>query len=150
MGSRTRGSLAFVAFLAVYREAFETVLFSQALWLQLAPGAAPAFLGGAACAALCLVALGWLIVRGSLRLPIGPFFSATAALLALLAVVLAGQGIAALQEAGLLDVHPIAGPRIPMLGIYPDLLGTTLQAMVALVVIAGVLQRRRPLRLPGS
>ncbi len=148
MGARTRRSLAFVAFLAVYREAFETVLFYQALWLQLARGAAHAFLGGAAAAALCLVAVGWLIVRGGLRLPIGPFFRATAALLALLAVVLVGQGIAALQEAGLLDVHPIDGPRIPMLGVYPDLFGTTLQAMVALVVVAGAVRRSRSARPP--
>jgi high-affinity iron transporter len=148
MGARTRGSLALVAFLAVYREAFETVLFYQALWVQLARGAVDAFLGGAAAAAVCLVALGWLIIRGSLRLPIGPFFNATAALLALLAVVLAGQGIAALQEAGLLDVHPIAGPRLPMLGVYPDLVGTTLQVLVLLLVVAGALRRSRSARRP--
>ena len=143
MGPRTRRGLAFVAFLAVYREAFETVLFYQALWLQLARGAVHAFVGGAAIAAVCLVGLAWLIVSGGARLPIGPFFTATAALLALLAVVLAGQGIAALQEAGVLDVHPIGGPRIPVLGVYPDLFGTTLQVMVALLVVAIVAQRRR-------
>jgi high-affinity iron transporter len=146
LGARTRGSLALVAFLAVYREAFETVLFYQALWLQLAHDAGHAFVGGAAAAAVSLVVLGWLIVRGSVRLPVRPFFRAMAALLALLAVVLAGQGIAALQEAGLLDVHPIAGPRIPMLGLYPDLFGATLQALVLLLVVAGGLRRSRSAR----
>ena len=146
LGPRTRWSLALVAFLAVYREAFETVLFYQALWLQLQAGAMHAFLGGVAAAVVGLVILGWVMVRGGLRLPIGPFFGTTAALLVLLAIVLAGQGVAALQEAGLLDPHPIGGPRIPMLGVYPDLLGLALQAMVVLIVVAGVAQRRRTFR----
>ena len=38
----------------------------------------------------------------------------------MLAVVLAGKGVAALQEAGMLGVHPLAGfPRSPLLGVYP-------------------------------
>ena len=148
MGARTRRSLAFVAFLAVYREAFETVLFYEALWLQLARGAAHAFLGGVAAATVCLVAVAWLIVRGGVRLPIGPFFTGTAALLAILAVVLAGQGVAALQEAGVLDVRPIVGPRIPMLGVYPDLFATMLQLIVALLIVTFVVQRRRQ-RVPS-
>ena len=57
----------------VYREAFETVLFYQALWIQAAPAYA---LCSVACvaAAVALTGLGWLILRGTVHLPLGPFW----------------------------------------------------------------------------
>jgi high-affinity iron transporter len=39
---------------------------------------------------------------------------------AILAFVLVGKGITALQEAGVINVTPIAMPRIDLLGIYPS------------------------------
>jgi high-affinity iron transporter len=129
LSARTMWALALVSFLAVYREAFETVLFYQALWVQAAPDYAPV-LGGLAGAAVALAILGWLIFRGSIRLPFGLFFGATSLLLALLAVVFVGKGIAALQEAGTLPVNPVNIPSIPALGLYPNLQGLMLQMLV--------------------
>jgi high-affinity iron transporter len=94
-------------------------------------------LGGLVSAAVALAILGWLIFRGSLRLPLGLFFGATSLLLALLAVVFVGKGIAALQEAGTLPVDPVNMPSIPALGLYPNLQGLVLQ-MLVVVVIASV------------
>jgi len=136
LSARTMWALALVSFLAVYREAFETVLFYQALWMQAAPAYVP-ILGGLLAAAITLVGLTWLLLRGSIHLPLGLFFGATSALLVLLAVIFAGKGIAALQEAGTLPVEPVNFPGIPALGVYPDLLGLLLQA-VLILIIAGV------------
>lgn len=133
LSARTMWALALVSFLAVYREAFEIVLFYQALWVQVAPDYTPV-LGGLISAAVALALLGWLIFRGSLRLPLGLFFGATSLLLALLAVVFVGQGIAALQEAGKLPVNPINLPSIPALGLYPNLQGLVLQILVVVVI----------------
>jgi len=136
LSTRTMWTLAFVSFLAVYREAFETVLFYQALWIQAAP-AYVSVLGGLLAAVVALVVLSWLILRGSVRLPIGLFFGATSLLLALLAVIFVGKGVAALQEAGTLPIDPINVPAVPALGLYPNLLGVALQ--VALILfIAGL------------
>jgi high-affinity iron transporter len=133
LSARTMWALALVSFLAVYREAFETVLFYQALWMQVAPAYAPV-LGGLISAAVALGILGWLIFRGGIRLPLGLFFGATSLLLALLAVVFVGKGIAALQEAGTLPVNPVNIPSLPALGLYPSLQGLVLQALVVLVI----------------
>jgi FTR1 family protein len=76
LSSRTMWALALVSFLAVYREAFETMLFYQALWVQVASHHLPV-LGGFVCVATTLAILGWLIFRGSVRLPPGLFFGAT-------------------------------------------------------------------------
>ena len=136
LSARTMWALALVSFLAVYREAFETVLFYQALWTQAAPAYAPV-LGGLLAPAVALILLGWLILRGSVRLPLGLFFGATSVLLVLLAVIFVGKGIAALQEAGTLPVDPVNFPSIPALGLYPNLLGLVLQTILILI-IAGV------------
>jgi high-affinity iron transporter len=133
LSARTMWALALVSFLAVYREAFETVLFYQALWIQAAPAYVPV-LGGLLTAAVALIVLGWLILRGSIRLPLGLFFGATSVLLALLAVIFVGKGVAALQEAGSLPVDPVNVPAIPALGLYPNLQGLALQALLILLI----------------
>jgi high-affinity iron transporter len=133
LSARTTWALALVSFLAVYREAFETVLFYQALWIQAAPAYVPV-LGGLLAAAVALVVLGWLILRGSIRLPLGLFFGATSMLLALLAVIFVGKGVAALQEARTLPIDPVNVPAIPALGLYPNLQGLALQVLLILLI----------------
>jgi high-affinity iron transporter len=134
LGKGTLGSIAVLSFIAVYREIFEVVLFYQALWVQAAPEGAGAVIGGAVAALAALAALGFAIFRYSVRLPIGPFFAVMSVLMALLAVVFAGNGIAALQEAGLLDVTRVGFASIPLLGVHPTL--ETLAAQAAALAIA--------------
>lgn len=93
--------------------------------------------------ALLLALLGWLILKYSVRLPIGPFFSATSGLLALLAVVFAGNGVAALQEAGVIDSSLVRFVSLPLLGVHPTAQGLSLQLAVLALVVAGVLVSRR-------
>jgi high-affinity iron transporter len=137
LAGRTLWALAFVSFLAVYREAFETVLFYEALAVQAGPGGGVPLLAGLAAAAGALLVLGWLIVRGSVRLPFSVFFGASAALLALLSVILAGKGVAALQAAGWIAVHEVHFPSLPLLGLYPNLQSLLLQAALVVVIAGG-------------
>ena len=137
LSARTTIALAAVSFLAVYREVFETVLFYQALAAQSAPGATVPLLGGLAVAACTLLVVGWVIVRGSLRMPLGLFFGVSSVLIGLLAVVFAGKGIAALQEAGLLPIHTVPFPAVPLIGLYPNIEGLVVQAALLLIVAIG-------------
>ena len=125
--------LALVAFLAVYREVFETVLFYQALWIQ-APGQAMPILAGLATALVALAATSAAMLRYSVRMPIGLFFGAGGILLAVLAVVMAGNGIAALQEAGWLPVTPVAFVTVGWLGIHPNAQAIGTQVVLAALV----------------
>lgn len=100
LGKRTLWAMAGISFLAVYRELFEVILFYQALWAQAGPGRRGAVLAGMGVAALVLTLLAWGILKYSVRLPLGPFFKAASALLVVMAIVFAGHGVAALQEAG--------------------------------------------------
>ncbi len=136
LASRTLWALAGVSFLAVYREMFETVLFYQALWIQAGESGRGAFVGGAAAGAAALAAIGWGLFRYSLRLPLGPFFNTMSALMCVLAVVLAGKGVAALQEAGLVGASSVSVPSVPLLGIFPTVQTLAAQAAVIASIAA--------------
>ena len=124
-----------LSFVAVYREVFETIIFYAALGAQ---GDSLAMAGGIAVAAILLALIAWAMLRYSRRLPISKFFQYSAALIAVLAVVLVGKGVAALQEAGLIGVIPLAGfPRIELLGLYPTVQSLTAQAVTILLLAAG-------------
>jgi len=137
LDGRTLWGVAFIAFIAVYREVFETVLFYEALWAQVDAGSRMSVLGGGVAAAAGLVTLTWAIFKFGLRLPLRQFFSISAAAMFILAVVFAGKGVAALQEAGKLPISPITFPRIDLLGIYPNIQSLSVQLL--LVLIAGTL-----------
>jgi high-affinity iron transporter len=146
LSGRTMWALGSISFLAVYREAFETVIFYQALWLEAGPDGRIAVGAGFAAAAGGLVVLAWLILKVGLRLPLGWFFGVGSVLMALLAVVLAGKGIAALQEAGALPIGPLDLPSTPSLGLYPTWQGVLTQLAVLLLIVGAFAYSRRRAR----
>ncbi len=136
-GALSRGSAWFLfglAFLVVYREAFETILFYAALWTS---GNGGTILAGALTAVALLGVVAWAMLRLSKTLPITQFFRYSALLIAILAVVLIGKGIGALQEAGSLSITALPGfPRITALGLFPTVESVGAQlAMIAALLI---------------
>lgn len=143
MENKTLWVLATVSFVAVYREMFETVLFYQAMWVQIdTADSQQGFLLGVLAALVVLVVVAFMILRLGTRLPIKKFFQINAVLLFMLAVVFAGQGIAAFQEAGIIATSMVAFPRIELLGIYPTVQSLGLQLFVLLVGV-GLLSYQR-------
>ena len=131
-------AMAGLAFAAVYREGFETVLFYQALMFD---AGATAVLAGFAPGILVIAAIGYGIVRMGLRLPLKRVFGLTGAVLLYLAFVFLGKGLYNLQEAGMFAPTPV--PGIPdhealrqLLGLYP--LAETLLAQAALLLLLSV------------
>lgn len=135
LSKRSAWFLFLLAFVVVYREVFETILFYAALWSQ---GGQLAMVSGAGLAVICLAVIAWALLSYSKRLPIAQFFSYSSILIAVLAVVLAGKGVAGLQEAGMLDVRPLAAlPRIEVLGVFPTWEGLLAQLLTLTVVVVG-------------
>jgi high-affinity iron transporter len=121
-----------LAFVVAYREVFETILFYIALWSQ---GNGSELLLGAGSGAVVLVGIAWALMNYSRKLPIGQFFFYSSILIAVLAVVLVGKGIAALQEAGWLGVKPIAVlPRVEIIGFYPTWQGIAGQLCIFFIL----------------
>ncbi|HEY7861464.1 MAG TPA: FTR1 family protein, partial [Gemmatimonadaceae bacterium] len=130
-------ALAFVAFLAVYREGAETALFYQALFTEGGRLALPIVMGiVAGFAALAIIFT--LFYRFGVRIPLRPFFGVTSLLLYYMAFVFMGKGIRELQEGNVIPISRLPGlPSVEALGIYPTwetLLAQLL--MLALLVFA--------------
>ncbi len=120
-----------VAFLAVFREGVETVLFYEAL---AGIGRPAPIWGGMLAGAAVLGVIGFAIFRFGLRLPLKPLFAVTGGLLYLMAFIFVGQGVHELQEAGWLPETAVAGvPRVAGLGIYP-----TVETIIAQLVLIGL------------
>ncbi len=133
----TRRSAIFLfvlAFVAVYREVFETILFFIAMWSE---NNGNAILGGLVAGCLVLAGISAWMLRLTRRLPVARFFSVSSILIAVLAVVLVGKGVAALQEAGWVPMAIMAVPRIEWLGVYPSWQSVLAQCVVAIAAIAG-------------
>ena len=129
-----------LAFVAVYREVFETILFYIALWTR---GNGISILAGLAAGIAALGVITAILFRTSRRLPIAKFFAWSSLLIAVLSVVLAGKGFAALQEAGWVPAIAVNAPRIEALGIYPSMLPLIGQAVVLVIAVAGYLWNTR-------
>ena len=149
-GALSRGSAWFLfglAFIVVYREVFETILFYAALWTADNGGT---ILAGAFAATVLLAAIAWAMLRLSRKLPVAQFFRYSAILIAILAVVLAGKGIGALQEAGIVGVTPVPGvPRVTMLGLFPTAEAIAAQLLMLAALAVGFRSAARPRALPA-
>jgi high-affinity iron transporter len=139
-------TLSGLAFLAVYREAAETVLFTQALLLD-AEGQRSQVLWGALAGLALAAGAAVLLNRAVQRLPLGPFFAVSSLLLCTLAISFTGSGMYELVAAGYLRPRPVPFPEVPWLGIHPDLAGLAVQCLIALVIVGAGLATvwRRPL-----
>ena len=126
-------ALAFVAFLAVYREGAETALFYQALFTEGAHQAVPLSLGIIA-GFVALAVIFTLFYRYGVRIPLRPFFSVTSVLLYYMAFVFMGKGIRELQEGNAVSMNVIPGfPHVEALGLYPT--WETVLAQLLLLVL---------------
>ena len=139
-------ALAFVAFLAVYREGAETALFYQALFNEGPHVALPLSLGIVA-GGIVLAVVFTLFYRFGVRIPLRPFFTVTSVLLYYMAFVFMGKGIRELQEGNIIPLSAIRGfPHIEALGLYPSWQGVLSQLVLLLLFAFAVLKSIWPKR----
>ena len=134
-------ALASVAFLAVYREGFETVLFYKALFLAGGSdaGAMPV-VAGILAGSVILVGVYYAINRFGVKIPLRPFFAVTSAFLYYMAFVFAGKGVVELQEGKLISSTPVNwAPRIPEMGIYPTVETLVAQGILVALFLFAIL-----------
>lgn len=121
--------MVMLAFIAVLREGIETVLFFSALMysgqgVTLQQGVIGALAGLAAS-----IVLVWVLMRGTRRLPLQPFFRYSALLIVIIAAGLLGSSVNMMQSAELITVgtHPL----FDISGILSDqgFIGTFLRAL---------------------
>ncbi len=130
-------ALAFTAFLSVFREGAEVVLFYQPMLSEGNPGMVWAGFG-VGCVLLVFVYLA--ITRLSIKLPIKVFFTATSILMAVMCVSFLGSGIKELAEGNVFDLA-LRVPGVPendviqIFGIYPWLETLLPQLILAVILL---------------
>ncbi|SDR69300.1 high-affinity iron transporter [Gillisia sp. Hel1_33_143] len=127
--------LAFFSFMVVFREAFESILFLQAIGLETQAGDQSS-IGFGVLAAFALIGLiAFIFLKYSKKIPVRLLFRYSSWIITLLAVILIGKGVHAIQEAGWLSItgFPVT-LKIDWLGIYP-----TLESLVSQLVLLGIL-----------
>lgn len=131
-------SVGLVAFLAVYREVFETILFFEALRLQ-APEHTTMLTAGVGVGFGALIGTSWILFHLGKRIPLNIFFSTSGFLLYALAIVFVGQGIHSLQEADYISQTAIPFVTFPTLGIFPYLESLLPQVLLATTYGTGLI-----------
>ena len=130
-------ALAFTAFLSVFREGAEVVLFYQPMLSEGNPGMVWAGFG-TGCVLLVFIYLA--ITKLSIKLPIRVFFTATSILMAVMCVSFLGSGIKELAEGNVFDLA-LRVPGIPendviqIFGIYPWLETLVPQLILAIILL---------------
>ena len=133
-------ALAFTAFLAVYREGAEVILFYQPL---LAGDNINMVWAGFLVGCVCLVFVYLAIRLLSVRIPLKPFFMAMSILMSVMAIAFLGSGIKELIEGDVLSMHSPAwvawipsNSLLEVLGIYPCVETVVPQLILLAITIA--------------
>jgi high-affinity iron transporter len=137
--------LAFIAFLAVFRETIETVLFLRSIWVESGETGRISMWSGVIASLILLFFLAWALLRSSAHLPIRKLFSVLAAIMAILAIMFTGKGLHSLQEAGKISITSTPfSMRLDVLGVSPTW-ETLLGQFVVLFALAAIwLHGNRP------
>lgn len=131
-------ALGSAAFLSVFREGAETILFYQAMIADAKEHTSMVFLG-LAIGCLLLVAIFMIIRFGTMKLPLKAFFIGTSVLMYILAIIFAGGGVKELQEADIIPVTPVNFVKsIDILGIYPTVETLIPQVVMILFVLVSI------------
>lgn len=144
--SKHARALGIAAFLAVYREGAEVILFYQALFNNSSGDTEMIWLGfGTGCILLLIIFA--VIRKGLVRIPLRPFFIVTSLLMFIMAVAFAGGGVSELQEAGIIPQSVIAWeyfPNADWLGLYPTYETVGIQIVILLSgLITHFVRKRR-------
>ena len=136
LAKRTGFAMATLAFLAVFREGAETVLFIYAL-AKTSGGWSLALISGLVTAAVALVLLFYFINLVARRVPLRPLFVVTSAFLFLMAVKMLGEAVQEFQEQQLLPYDLVNDAEwLQALGFNPTVEALATQAVV--IVLAAI------------
>ena len=128
--------LAFLSFLVVFREAFESVLFLSALNMEVGDQHQFSFISGIVVAFVLLLVISVLLLRFSKKIPITQLFKYSALIISFLAVVLIGKGVHSLQEAGIISItiFPV-DLRWSLIGLYPTWESILSQVFIVALIV---------------
>jgi high-affinity iron transporter len=127
--------LAGISFMAVFREAFEVVLFLRAIWNDVEASGQNAMIAGIVAAFVLIFGFSYFALKYSQKIPVKRLFSISSMVMAVLSITLVGKAVHSFQEAGLISATSLPlNLRFDLLGIY-----STYQTILSQFVILAFL-----------
>nr|MBA2405520.1 FTR1 family protein [Bdellovibrionales bacterium] len=110
-----------LSFVVTFREVIETVLFLRTVYIDTGADIRVYIFSGVVVAFAIVMVVSILITKYRNKISLQKFFNLSSVLMMILATILAGKGVHALQEAGLvsMNIFPIKA-RIELLGMFPS------------------------------
>jgi len=143
----TGWAVASLAFLAVFREGAETVLFINALATTEGGWSAGLF-GGLLAATAGLVVLFYFINMIAQRIPLRPLFIITSAFLFAMGIKFIGEAVQEFQEQAMISVTEVKGSSfLSLIGLNPSVEALSIQFLVILCALASYSIYQRNSRL---
>ncbi len=137
--------LASISFLAVFREALETVLFLRVIWFDADASAKTSMLSGIGLTLILIFGASWAAIRYSAKIPVTRLFQLSAYIMGVLSFILTGKGVHALQESGHISITPIMPYlRWEIMGIFPSIETLLAQVLILVVVVGLWMQGKKP------
>lgn len=152
LNSERMFGLATFSFMVVFREAFEVILFLQAVNLEAVEGNKSAIGLGVITAAVAIAIIAYFFMKYTKNIPIRQLFKYSTWLLSVLAIILMGKGVHSLQESGWVSGTNISFmPRIEWLGVYPTWQSIISQVVLLLVIfiVIGMNNKRNAKKVEG-
>jgi len=132
----TAWAVAALAFLAVFREGAETVLFIHAL-ATTEGGYGLGLFGGLAAATVALAVLFYFINMIAQKIPLRPLFIVTSAFLFLMAIKFIGEAVQEFQEQTIVPFTELQGAKwLEAIGLNPTVEALSIQFLVILAALA--------------
>lgn len=123
--------LAGISFMAVFREAFEVVLFLRAIWNDVEVSGQNAMIAGIVLAFILIFVFSYFALKYSQKIPVKRLFSISSTVMAVLSIVLVGKAVHSFQEAGIISASSLPwNLRFDLLGIF-----ATYQTWIAQIII---------------
>src|SRR3979411_143660 len=141
-----------LAFLAVFREGAETVLFINAL-ASAEGGWTAGLFAGLGAATIGLVVLFYFINLIAQKIPLRPLFIITSAFLFAMAIKFIGEAVQEFQEQAIITVTEVKGSAfLSAIGLNPSMEALSIQGLVILFALAtySVVQRNNRLMREGK
>lgn len=128
--------LFILSFVVTFREVIETVLFLRTVYIDTGSDIRMYILYGVLVAFAIVLVVSVMITKFRNKVPLQKFFNLSSVLMMMLATILAGKGVHALQEAAVvgMTVFPVK-VRIELLGVFPSWETITAQLIVLIVSI---------------
>lgn len=129
-------ALATIAFISVFREAFETVFFIRALWFQTNNDGKNAMGFGVIAALALIFTFAIITLRYSKKIPVRELFKVSSILTSSLAFILAGKAVHSMQKSGFLNSTMIPwNIRFDSIGFFPTWQTVTAQILTLFLMM---------------